>query len=115
MAGTSKAVVGQKVNSYYDLFLNQETYRYIFRILAFKIIVENPEQYGFVLSEKDKYKPFDTKTIKINRTIPDLAQFAIQHRTNYKTLKLYNPWLNSEDYSLLVVNGKEYELRLPNQ
>ncbi len=113
MTGMEKAVTAQKQNSYYELYLNQETYRYIFRILALKVIMENPTTYGFHLTAAEKYQPFKTKTYAVKRTIADLAAFAIEQNTSYKTIKKLNPWLDDNDTYQLVVSKKDYTLLLP--
>ncbi|HXH20225.1 MAG TPA: lytic transglycosylase domain-containing protein, partial [Chitinophagales bacterium] len=102
----------QKVNSYYDLFLNDETSRYVFRILALKQILENAEKYGFYLSGKDLYEPIPCRTVPVENDIDDLAAFALENGTNYKTLKILNPWLR-QPY-LKVKPGKTYSIQLPS-
>ena len=110
-AGYSKQAELQKTNNYYDLFLPEETNRYIFRILAFKHILENSAELGFVMDDDELYQPLKTRKIVVSSSINDLVKFAIDNGTNYKTLKLLNPWLRSN--SLLVTAGKSYEIRLP--
>lgn len=115
MAGIQKAVTGQKVNSYYDLYLNQETHRYIFRIIALKLILENPKKYGFQIDEKDRYQALDFTEIEINEGIPDLPAFAMKYGITYRVLKIYNPWLDSGEYKLALPKNKSYKFRLPEQ
>ena len=114
MNGIQKAIEQQQVNSYYDLYLNRETYRYVFRIIALKIIMENPEKYGFIISEKDRWQPLDYYTVKVDTTINSLPAFAKKYNITYKTLKIYNPWLDSENYNL-PAKGKTYHLNIPKQ
>lgn len=114
MAGLDNAVKAQKINNFYDLYLNRETYRYVMRILALKLIMENPQAYGFFIDESEKYKPLAVRSIQIDSSINDLPQFAIDRGINYKILKIYNPWLNSADYKLIVPKGKTYRLALPD-
>ena len=101
----------QRTNNYYDLFLPEETSRYIFRILAFKHLIENAKDLGFILQDDEFYHPVKTRTVKVTVTIDDLSQFAIGHGTNYKILRTLNPWLRSN--SLVVKPGKSYEILLP--
>lgn len=82
----------QKQDDYYNMYLNTETARYVFRILAFKLILENPENYGFDIAQKDKYPVFKFDTIHVNYPIDHLADFAEENGMNYKTLKIFNPW-----------------------
>lgn len=113
MGGLKKEIEYQKVNSYYDLKLNDETSRYVFRILALKIIMENPERYGFYLDEKDLYKPLKTTTIIVDTSINDLVQFAFDNGINYKMLTYFNPWLRGK--SLPNPNKKEYKIVIPER
>ena len=101
----------QKVDNYYDLHLNQETARYVFRITAFKVILENPQDFGYSLNEEDLYKMEDTQLIYIDSSISSLADFAISQNTTYKELKRLNPWLRGT--ALNVIPSKTYEIALP--
>ncbi|ALJ01083.1 murein transglycosylase [Rufibacter tibetensis] len=111
VGGIDRALEKQKVDSYYDLYLNDETSRYMFRILALKEVLGNPQKYGFELPKEQGYDPLPTRTLKVTSTIPDLAQYAKDQGTNYKTLRLYNPWIKA--FKLTVAPGKEYVLQLP--
>lgn len=110
MSGTLRDLEYQNVNSFYDLHMNDETSRYIFRIMAYKLIFENPEMYGFYLNEEDYYTSAPKIVITIDTTIPDLSAFAIAKGTNYKTLKLLNPWLR--DRSLPNKSRKPYRIEI---
>jgi membrane-bound lytic murein transglycosylase D len=101
----------QQTANYYDLMLPEETNRYIFRILAFKYLMENAAEFGFVLKDEEAYQPVKTKNVAITSSITNLTQFAIDRGTDYKTLRLLNPWLRSN--SLTVRPGKEYIIILP--
>lgn len=83
----------QGVDNYYDLFLNEETSRYIFRIVILKEILKNWRKYGFKLNPEDFYLPFKTRKIVWDKAIPDLALWAKQQNTNYFMVKLLNPWI----------------------
>jgi membrane-bound lytic murein transglycosylase D len=83
----------QKVNSYFDLLMNEETERYVFRIISLKLILENPVLYGFNIAEEEKYPLLKTKKVEITGPVPDWAVFAKNQGITYKTLKYYNPWL----------------------
>ncbi len=111
MGAIEGAVNYQKENSYYDLYLKDETSRYIFRTLAFKIIYENSEKYGFFLTKSDLYDPLAYRTVKVDTTISDLADFALKQHSNFKMLKYYNPWLRAN--SLTVKPGQQYSIKLP--
>ncbi len=111
LAGTSRDLASQEVNSFYDLHMNDETSRYIFRILAYKLIFENPELYGFYLKPEDYYRIIPTTTDTIDSTINSLSILAKAKGTNYKMLKLLNPWLR--DKTLPNKSRKKYEILLP--
>lgn len=101
----------QGVDNYYEMYLNDETSQYIFRILAVKEIIEKPTQYGFYLREADLYPLIPTKEIKVTKTIPDLYVFASDHKINYRTLKMFNPWLRTDN--LPNKSERTYYLKIP--
>ena len=102
----------QKESNYYDVNINDETSRYLFRIIAIKEIVKNPNDFGYFLEDTEKYNlnP-NLKTISITTSIPSLADFAHQQGITYRILKFYNPWLINN--KLTVVPGKEYLIKVP--
>lgn len=109
--GLKKQIDKQKTTTYYDLSLNDETARYVFRILAVKEILSNPRQYGYQLRKKDIYPPIPTDTFSIDTVNVDLADLAIRKQISYKILKYFNPWLRK---NLLVnKNNKRYVLQIP--
>lgn len=110
-AGLEKQIGRQKVNDYYSLLLPEETARYVFRVLAMKAIHTDPERFGFHLREKDLYAPYRTRTITLTGPVSDLADFAMRQGTDYRTLKLLNPWLR--DITLTNARGRVYEVLLP--
>ena len=101
----------QRVDSYYDMLLPEETQRYVFRILALKLITENPEKYGYQISDNGWYRPYETKTVTVTQSIPDLVQFTNDQGINLKMLKYFNPWLRSN--SLTISAGNSYEIKIP--
>src|SRR5699024_5478766 len=110
--GIGKQIERQKApRNYYDLLLNPETSRYMFRILAFKEIMANPKGYGFHFNNSDLYHPIPVKKIKVDTSIEDLAEFAKEHGINYKILKIHNPWLR--DTKLPNKSGKTYYIEIP--
>ncbi len=113
MAGLSKQMNRQKATNYYDLVLNEETSRYVFRILAGKLIVGNPESFGFRYREKDLYQPLKMRAIEVDTTVHDLAKFAFSQGINYKALKYLNPWLR--DSQLPNSSGRTYRIDLPTE
>lgn len=113
IGGLQKAIDTQQVKSYWDLALNTETARYIYRILAYKIILSSPERYGFVIPDSVCYQPMPVDTFKVDTVIPDLVQFAFDNNINYKLLKLYNPWLLG--MSLHKTENDDYKILIPKQ
>jgi hypothetical protein len=110
MGGVSKRLKQQKVNNYYDLLLNSETSRYVFRIVAIKDILSNPVNYGYNLKSENRYKKDDYKLVKNDSTILSLTDFAIENKINYKILKLGNPWLRRK--KLTNSKRKEYTFKI---
>jgi membrane-bound lytic murein transglycosylase D len=110
-AGIQKQMEFQKVSNYYDLLLNEETSRYVFRILALKQIMKNPKQYGFPISEEEQYRMVLTKKIVIDSTVNNLADLAIKQGINYKLLKIHNPWLRTT--KIVNTSNKKYQIEIP--
>ncbi|WP_223277499.1 lytic transglycosylase domain-containing protein [Phaeocystidibacter luteus] len=110
-AGVSRQLERQGVDDYYDLLLNSETARYVFRIVAVKEIVSNPAKYGFLLDEEDYYPQIQTTTVEIDSAIASFPEFATDLGINYKTLKYHNPWLR-EAY-LKNKNKRTYLIEVP--
>lgn len=111
MNGINKKLEEQQVESFYDLLLTEETSRYVFRILALKEIMKNPTKYGFDIPQEMLYKNVPIKTITVDTTINNLANFAKTQGINYKILKLQNPWLR--DTKLINKSGKTYTIEIP--
>lgn len=89
----SRKMEKEHVTSYYDIQWAEETARYVFRILAYKTILNDPEKYGFAISEDEKYAPYDTRLVTLTCPQEDLAQWAIDHGSTYKELRMLNPWI----------------------
>lgn len=111
VGGLDVQIKKQKVNSYYDLLLNEETSRYVFRIIAIKTIMDNPINFGFHYRKKDLYPPLPSDIITIDSSITDLTEFALKKEVNYKLLKYFNPWLRQN--TLTVKEGKKYFIKIP--
>jgi membrane-bound lytic murein transglycosylase D len=107
----TREIEKQKVADFYNMYLNQETSRYIFRILAMKLIYEDPTVYGFFIRKRDLYPPIPTKAVQVTSDISDLITFAANNKVNYRILKEFNPWLRSN--KLTVPVGKSYLIQLP--
>jgi hypothetical protein len=113
MAGINKQIERQGVSDYYDLLLTEETSRYVFRILALKEIMKNPDKYGFTLPNEQLYFPIETKQIIVDSTVSDLASFAKTQGINYKVLKIHNQWLR--DTKLDNKTKKVYKIDIPTE
>jgi membrane-bound lytic murein transglycosylase D len=111
MNGVDRQITRQKSDSYYDLLFGEETSRYVFRIVALKIIMENPERYNFSVSEEEKYPIVPTRDLIIKGKVENFADVAIEQGINYKLLKDFNPWLR--DNFLTNPRGKTYTVRIP--
>ncbi len=108
-----KESAAQKSKHYYDLNLNQETARYVFRIAALKELMTNPETYGYYLDPQDYYQELtDYSTIEQTTTVENLGDFASKYGISYRQLKVYNPWMKST--RLPNASGKRYEIKIPN-
>jgi hypothetical protein len=78
-----------------------------------KLIMENPSAYGYDLKEEDLYKPLKYKEVELNTSVTDFAEYATSIGVNYKTLKLYNPWLR--DTALKNKSGVVYKIKIPEE
>ncbi len=109
--GVTNQLERQKSTSYYNLVLNEETARYIPRAVALKHVLSNPNLYGFAIDKKDLYNPYETYTVDVDTSVAHWADFAALNGINYRTLKLFNPWLR--DNYLTNKEGKVYTIKLP--
>jgi membrane-bound lytic murein transglycosylase D len=111
MGNYNSAITTQGTQNYYQLLLPEETMRYMFRIMALKHILQNPEQSGFIIRANEQYSPLNVKRVEVNHSIYSLVQFAKSNHTDYKTIKLLNPWLRGK--SLSNRSRKTYQILLP--
>jgi hypothetical protein len=109
--GMTKAMLGQRKSSFYDLRLNSQTTDYIFRILAVKQLVEHPKAYGYKVN---RYSTLSSsiRQIRVNKSIPNLTAFAQRHGITYQALRMYNPWIKANS---LTVKKKSYLVLLPRK
>lgn len=101
----------QMAKSFFEMTLSEETNRYVFRILALKVLMENPSAFGFNLSKDDYYHEMSFDTVGVDSTISNLALFAREHSVNYMMLKEANPWLRTNQ--LPNPQNKHYVIRIP--
>lgn len=110
-AGIDLQIKIQNQNNYYDLLLNDETARYVFRVVAYKLIISDPVSYGFNLTTEDLYPEIKYYEIKVDTAITDISVFAGKFNTNYKLLKYLNPWLRKP--YLTPSPRKQYTIKIP--
>jgi len=110
-AAIDKQIGRQRQTSYYDLLLPEETGRYIFRALAFKLVLSAPEDYGYIIPKDELFPPLSWTEITITGSIDSWTDFAETYGTNYKILKYFNPWLR--DAALVNKAKKSYVVKIP--
>jgi len=101
----------QNQKNYYDLLLSEETARYIFRAVAYKLIITDPDRYGFTIDKDDLYPELKYYEVKVDSAITSFSRFAEMYGTNYKLLKFLNPWLRKP--FLTPKPSKEYLIKIP--
>ncbi len=111
--GLSTRIAKQGQSSYYDLYLNSETQRYVYRILAIKLIFQNPQSYGYHIRQCDTYPELPYTEVELSGQNVDLYQFATQNGTSYKMLRNLNPWITTD--KLKNKNNKTYTVRIPTK
>jgi len=109
--GTKDEMAFQDQKSYYGLWLNRETARYLFRILAIKEVMENAEKYGY--GNVKPYAPLNTRKLTVKKAIPNLTQWAEAQGATYKQLKYLNPWIRSRRIPSHPYRGGTYQVTLP--
>ncbi len=111
--GLLRQLKAQEVNNYYDLHLNKETKKYLFKILAVKEIISRPEIYGFKI-QKNYLHPFiPVIKYEIDSSINNLSTFALFVKTDYTTLKMFNPWLLTE--KLTNLDKRKFIIQIPKK
>jgi membrane-bound lytic murein transglycosylase D len=110
-AGIDEQIEIQHQNNYYDLLLAEETARYIFRVVAYKLIITDPVSFGFDISKDELYPVLNYYEVRVDTAINDMSAFAARFGTNYKMLKFLNPWLRKP--FLTLKPNKEYVIKIP--
>lgn len=111
MTGVNRQIERQKEDDYYDLLITTETARYVYRIVALKLLLENPEKYNFNIPEADKYQIIPTKKVEITGSVSNFADYAQKHGLSYKVFKDFNPWLRENE--LTYSGRKRYWVEIP--
>ena len=112
-AGIDEQIDIQHQHNYYDLLLSEETARYIFRVVAYKLVITDPENYGFRIRKEDLYPELNYYEVKVDTAVTDFSTFAEKFSTNYKMLKLLNPWLRKP--FLTPKPNKDYLIKIPSE
>ncbi|MBK8700496.1 MAG: lytic transglycosylase domain-containing protein [Saprospiraceae bacterium] len=111
LAALNKSLEAQDERSFFDVNLNEETSRYIFRIVALKEIMCNPEGFGYYVDEDQKYGPHKgLNEVEVVAPIENLSELAHKYGISYRLLKYYNPWLID---TKLTGKDKKYVLLIP--
>jgi hypothetical protein len=110
-AGIDEQVEIQHQSNYYDLLLSEETARYLFRAVAYKLVITDPESYGFNIGKDDLYPELKCFEVKVDSAITNFSSFAERFGTNYKMLKFLNPWLRKP--YLTPKSNKQYLIKIP--
>jgi hypothetical protein len=110
--GVERQIERQGEKDYYDLLFVEETARYVFRIIAIKLVLEDPSLYGFNIGKDELYEPIRYKVVTVSGPVENWGEFAKQHGTSYKLLKLLNPWLR--DKMLTNKYNREYLVKIPS-
>lgn len=112
VAGVSRRLEKQGVESYYDLFLPNETLRYVFRVLSFKLLMSDPAAYGYKIDKKEYYPLLPAyEEVIIDDPEIDWAAFAREHGTHYKQIRQLNPWIRDYDYTNKA--GRSFTVKIP--
>lgn len=111
VGGITRDLETQEVEDYFDLHLNNETSRYVFRILALKLIFESPEAYGFNKDKLSLYESIPTRSIEVSSSIDNLMHWAKENGSNFHMLKTLNPWIRGN--KLTIRQSKSYIIQLP--
>lgn len=110
-AGLDEQIEIQNQHNYYDLLLTEETARYIFRAVAYKLVISDPVAYGFNIGKDDLYPELKYFEVKVDTAVSSFSAFADKFGTNYKMLKFLNPWLRKP--YLTPKPNKTYVIKIP--
>ena len=109
----SSELSNQQVNNSFDLRLVSETSRYVFRIIAYKIFLENPKRYGYRIHADQLYQPIECDIVEVSTPVGDWVSWAKNHGLTYAQLRDANPWIRSS--KLPNASGKVYMVKVPRE
>lgn len=113
-AGTAKIsneLTRQQVRTAFDLYLTEETSRYVFRIMAMKMIIENPKRFGYHISRRQLYQPIKCRIVNVSGSVSSWSEWAKANGITYSQLREENPWIRAT--GLTNKSGKTYSVRVP--
>lgn len=113
MGRISKELERQFAENSFDLYLNEETSRYVFRFIAMKLIIEQPKKYGFFITKRQLYQPMKYTTVNVTGSVDDWSEWAQKRGISYLQLKEMNPWIRST--KLVNREKRVYTVRIPRQ
>ena len=113
MQKISNELSKQRVDNSFDLYLVQETSRYVFRVMAYKLLMESPKRYGYRFSRKNLWQPVDYTTVDVTGSVASWIDWAKDKGLTYAQLREANPWIRST--KLTNASGKTYKVRIPKQ
>lgn len=96
MGRVSRELAAQEAESAYDLYLNEETSRYMFRLLAMKAIMDNPSAFGYNIRPDQFYYPIEYDVVEVTAPVSDWGAWARAHGTTYMQLRNHNPWIRGK-------------------
>ena len=113
MGRISKELERQFAENSFDLYLNEETSRYVFRFIAMKLIIEQPKKYGFFITKRQLYQPIKYTTVNVTGSVDDWSEWAQKRGISYLQLKEMNPWIRST--KLVNREKRVYTVKIPRQ
>ncbi len=113
MGRISSELEKQQGKTFFDLYLTEETSRYVFRIMAMKAVMEDPDAFGFHLTPEQFYQPVECTIVEVNGPVEDWPTWAAEHGVTYAQLREENPWIRSK--KLTNKTGKSYQVRVPKK
>lgn len=113
MGRISKELERQFAGNSFDLYLNEETSRYVFRFIAMKLIIEQPKKYGFFITKRQLYQPMKYTTVNVTGSVDDWSEWAQKRGISYLQLKEMNPWIRST--KLVNREKRVYTVKIPRQ
>lgn len=112
MGRISSELEKQLAETSFDLYLTEETSRYVFRIIAMKVVLENPKSFGYKITKDQLYQPIKYKEVEVNGAIESWSDWAKGYGITYSQLRELNPWIRTK--SFINKNKKTYKVRIPS-